>query len=138
MKKGPFSERPYSPPFLGFAHFLSLLPPFLPPHGPGWIGGVNTGRERALFHHSGAGAGRSCSSCAGVKSLRWFSFHLSSANHRAPLMRMNSDPGKEFHSKDGPTPGSQRHHLPPPIFTPYYAFSSFNWTFCTQKKKKHR
>lgn len=130
----------YSLPFLPFAHFLSLLPlcvPSLsppPPHSPCWIGGVNTGRERALFHHTRAGAGRSCSSCAGVKSLLWFSFHLSSANHRATLMRMNSDPGKEFHSKDGLTPGSQLHHLPPPVFTPYYSFSSFNWTvLCTDR-----
>lgn len=53
------------------------------------------------------------SSCAGVKSLLWFSFHLSSANHSATLQRLNSDPCKEFHSKDGLTPVSQPH--PPPI-----------------------
>ena len=43
---------------------LSLLPlcalPPSSPHRPCWIGGVNTGRERALFHHARAGAGRSC------------------------------------------------------------------------------
>lgn len=63
------------------------------------------------------------SSCTGVKSLLWFSFHLSSANHRATQTRLNSDPCKEFHSKDGLTPVSQLH--PPPIaqFSPYYSFS---------------
>lgn len=66
------------------------------------------------------------SSCAGVKSLLWFSFHLSSANHSATLPRLNSDPCKEFHSKDGLTPVSQLHPpTPPPIshFSPYYSFS---------------
>lgn len=38
----------------------SLPPPPSSPHRPCWIGGVNTGRERALFHHARAGAGRSC------------------------------------------------------------------------------
>lgn len=92
-------------------------PPFPPPPPlcPCWIGGVNTGREQALFHHAGQRWGRGWaflrSSCAGVKSLLWFSFHLSSANGGATLTRLNSDPCKEFPSKDGPTPVSQ---LPPP------------------------
>lgn len=70
------------------------------------------------------------SSCAGVKSLLWFSFHLSSANHRATLTRLNSDPCKEFHSKDGLTPVSQLHPLPSPIFPlttpfPFFQLASF-------------
>lgn len=59
----PSSDDILAVPFLPFAHFLSLLPPMrVPslPHRPCWIGGVNTGRERALFHHTRAGAGRSC------------------------------------------------------------------------------
>ena len=43
-----------------FLSSLSVLPPPSSPHRPCWIGGVNTGRERALFHHARAGAGRSC------------------------------------------------------------------------------
>lgn len=70
------------------------------------------------------------SSCAGVKSLLWFSFHLSSANHRAILPRLNSDPCKEFHSKDGLTPVSQLHPLPSLIFPlttpfPFFQLASF-------------
>lgn len=78
------------------------------------------------------------SSCAGVKSLLWFSFHLSSANHRATLMRMNSDPGKEFHSKDGLTPGSQPHHLPPPIFDSLLLipFSLSTGQFCALTERR--
>ncbi len=70
------------------------------------------------------------SSCAGVKSLLWFSFHLSSANHSATLQRLNFDPCKEFHSKDGLTPVSQLHPLPSLIFPlttpfPFFQLASF-------------
>lgn len=100
------------------------LPPPLPfprhplPLRPCWIGGVNTGREQALFHHAGQRWGQDWaflrSSCAGVKSLLWFSFHLSSANGGAKLTRLNSDPCKEFHSKDGLTAVSQPQPPPQP------------------------
>lgn len=46
-------------------------------------------------------------SCAGVKSLLWFSFHLSTANQSTTLQSLNSDPCKEFQSKDGLMPFSQ-------------------------------
>lgn len=46
-------------------------------------------------------------SCAGVKSLLWFSFHLSAANQSTTLQSLNSDPCKEFQSKDGLMPVSQ-------------------------------
>lgn len=49
----------------------SLSAPSLPPplsssspHRHCWIGGVNTGRERALFHYARAEPGRSCSAPA--------------------------------------------------------------------------
>lgn len=61
------------------------------------------------------------SSCAGVKSLLWFSFHLSSANHSATLQCLNSDPCKEFHSKEGLTPVSQL--ALPSHLSSYYSFS---------------
>lgn len=87
------------------------------------------------------------SSCAGVKSLLWFSFHLSSANHRATQTRLNSDPCKEFHSKDGLTPVSQLHTPPPPsppapnrsIFPVLLLFLSFDWpVLCVDRAEVKR
>lgn len=114
----------------------SPAPP--PPLCPCWIGGVNTGREQALFHHAGQRRGQGWaflrSSCAGVKSLLWFSFHLSSANGGATLTRLNSDPCKEFHSKDGLTPVSQPRTpppprpQPPPVRLPFSLFQAASFT----------
>lgn len=71
----------YSLPFLPSAHFRSLsslpvcaLPPPAP-HSPCWIGGVNTGRVRALFHHTRAGAGRSCAAPV-LGSKVYYGFHF--------------------------------------------------------------
>lgn len=125
-KKCPFSDHSpcltiFSslPPFRSF--FLSPPPVCYPPSPTSpqsLLDWWSKHRKRAgsVPPHQSRGWAFLRSSCAGVKSLLWFSFHLSSANHRATLMRMNSDPGEEFHSKDGLTPGSQLHHLPPPVF----------------------
>lgn len=103
------------------------LPPFsssCSPLRPCWIGGVNTGREWALFQHARAEAWAflQCR-CAGVKSLPWFSFHLSSANHDAtaaapelwPLQRI---PLERWSVASFTTRGPS--HLP----FPRYSFSS--------------
>lgn len=125
-KKRPFSDHspcltifPSLPPFCSFSlspPSACALPPPPPPQSPLDWWSKHRKRAGSVPPHQSRGWAFLRSSCAGVKSLPWFSFHLSSANHRATLMRMNSDPGKEFHSKDGLTPGSQPHHLPPPVF----------------------
>lgn len=121
-KKRPFSDHSPAltifsslPPFSSFS--LSLLAPCVCPPSPSspqsLLDWWSKHRKSAgsVPPHQSRGWAFLRSSCAGVKSLLWFSFHLSSANHRATLMRMNSDPGKESHSKDGRRPGSQLHHL---------------------------
>lgn len=86
------------PPFCSF----SLSPPsacaLLPPPPPqSLLDWWSKHRKRAgsVLPRQSRGWAFLRSSCAGVKSLLWFSFHLSSANHRDTLMRMNSDPSEE-------------------------------------------
>ena len=96
-----------------------LIPPPPPsPLPPSLLDWRSKHRKRAgsVPPHQSWGWAFLQSSCAGVKSLLWFSFHLSSANHSATLQRLNSDPRKEFHSKDGLTPVSQLRRLPSPVF----------------------
>lgn len=67
----PFARVSFSPPSLCSPHHTSPLPPL----HPCWIGGVNTGRARALFHHARAGAGRSCRAPA-LGSKVYCGFHF--------------------------------------------------------------
>lgn len=135
-------------PFLPFAHFLSLLPPhvpFPPPPPPqSLLDWWSKHRKRAgsVLPRQSRGWAFLRSSCAGVKSLLWFSFHLSSANHRATLMRMNSDPSEEFHSKDRLMPVFYHcaiSHLPFyalfPFFQPEDGKQSWKIQECNFKKK---
>lgn len=113
-----------------FSFPLPLFSSSCSPLRPCWIGGVNTGREQALFHHAGAEPGRSCSAAApGSKVYRGFHFTFPQPITAPTLQRLNSGPGKEFHSKDGLTPVSQLRPLPAPrsLLPVLLLFFSFNW-----------
>lgn len=69
------------------------------------------------------------SSCAGVKSLLWFLFHLSSANHCTTLRCLNFDPNKDVSSKDTRFANAPP-FTPPPSLVCFY---SLKWSvMCVQ------
>lgn len=106
---------------LPFSAFFSA-PPLLSssPLCPCWIGGVNTGREQALFHHARAEPGRSCSAAApGSKVYCGFHFtfpqpitapHCSAWTLTLPKNSTQRMGWRQFHNF-GPS------HLPPPSFS---------------------
>lgn len=123
----PFFLMSFSPPSMWS---LPLPPPFSP-HSPCWIGGVNTGRERALFHRTraGAGAGRSCRApvlgskvyCGfhftfpqPITEPHWCVWTLTSAKNSTQKMVW-----RQFRN-------CTRSHLP--FFPLLLLFLSFNWT----------
>lgn len=104
----------FSPPTLCYL----LLP--LPPRRSCWIGGVNTGRERALFHHSRAEAGRSCRAPApGSKVYCGFHFTFPQPITAPRCSAWTLTPAKNFSQK---MVWRQFHPLPSLIF-PCYSFS---------------
>lgn len=107
--------------FLSSLYVIPPLPPPPSPQRPCGIGGVNTGRERALFHH--ARAGRSCRAPAPgskvycgfhftfpqpITESHWRSWTLTPAKNSTKKMVW-----RQFHN-------STSSHLP---FSPYYSFS---------------
>lgn len=106
----------------------SPLPPPLPPLRPCWIGGVNTGRERALFHYARAEPGRSCSAAAlGSKVYYGFHFTFPQPITVPRCSAWTPTPEKNSTQKMGLTPDSHLQPLSSPIFPPLLLFFfSFN------------
>lgn len=118
------------PPSLSLALLcLSLLlhcapSPSSSPHRPCWIGGVNTGRERALFHH--ARAGRSCRAPApGSKVYCGFHFTFPQPITAPHCSAWTLTPAKNSTQK---MIWRQFHNCTPlPSYSLRLLFLSFNW-----------